>query len=106
MLWGLAAIIPARQTVRNLTSGVRLNLVRPVVVGARSGLLLLLDNIGAIIIDEEHEATYKQESNPRYHARDVALLRAKSHELCLVLGQQHPLLRHGVRASERGLPFS
>ena len=57
-----------------------------VVVGARSAIFAPLENIGAIIIDEEHEATYKQESNPRYHARDVALLRAKSHGAVLVLG--------------------
>ncbi|MGC4432347.1 hypothetical protein ABWL48_19850, partial [Streptococcus suis] len=57
-----------------------------VVVGARSAIFSPLDNIGAIIIDEEHEASYKQESNPRYHARDVAILRAKYHKAVVVLG--------------------
>ena len=46
-------------------------------LGHASAIFVPIENIGAIIIDEEHEATYKQESNPRYHARDVALLRAK-----------------------------
>ena len=50
-----------------------------VVVGARSAIFAPLKNLGAIIIDEEHEATYKQDSNPRYHAREVALLRAQYH---------------------------
>ena len=48
-----------------------------VVVGARSSHLCSFKNIGAIIIDEEHEASYKQDSNPRYHARDVAVPRAR-----------------------------
>ncbi len=47
---------------------------------------LLLKNIGAIIIDEEHEASYKQDSNPRYHAREVAVLRAQYTKQSLLLG--------------------
>ncbi|TWT14669.1 primosomal protein N' [Streptococcus sp. sy010] len=70
-----------------------------VVVGARSAIFAPLDNIGAIIIDEEHEASYKQESNPRYHARDVALLRAKYHQAVLVLGSATPSLESRARAS-------
>ena len=71
-----------------------------VVVGARSAVFAPLDNIGAIIIDEEHEATYKQESNPRYHARDVALLRAKSHGAVLVLGSATPSIETRARAQK------
>ncbi len=71
-----------------------------VVVGARSAVFAPLDNIGAIIIDEEHEATYKQESNPRYHARDVALLRAKSHRAVLVLGSATPSIETRARAQK------
>lgn len=70
-----------------------------VVVGARSAIFSPLENIGAIIIDEEHEATYKQESNPRYHARDVALLRAKYHKAVLLLGSATPAIESRARAS-------
>ncbi|WP_438284821.1 primosomal protein N' [Streptococcus sobrinus] len=70
-----------------------------VVVGARSAIFAPLENIGAIIIDEEHEATYKQESNPRYHARDVALLRAQYHQAVLVMGSATPSIESRARAS-------
>lgn len=70
-----------------------------VVVGARSAIFAPLEKIGAIIIDEEHEATYKQESNPRYHARDVALLRAKYHKAVLVMGSATPSIESRARAS-------
>lgn len=73
-----------------------------VVVGARSAIFAPLENIGAIIIDEEHEASYKQESNPRYHAREVAKLRATYHQAALVLGSATPSLESRARAS-RGL---
>ena len=46
-----------------------------IVVGARSSVFAPLENIGIIILDEEHEATYKQDESPRYHARDVAIWR-------------------------------
>lgn len=70
-----------------------------VVVGARSAIFVPIENIGAIIIDEEHEATYKQESNPRYHARDVALLRAKYHKAILLMGSATPSIESRARAS-------
>ncbi len=58
-----------------------------------------LTNLGVIIIDEEHEATYKQDSNPRYHARDVAKLRADYNRATLVLGSATPCLETRARAS-------
>ena len=71
-----------------------------VVVGARSAIFAPLKNLGVIIIDEEHEASYKQDSNPRYHARDVAVLRAKYNQAALVLGSATPSLESRARASK------
>ena len=71
-----------------------------VVVGARSAIFAPLHNIGAIIIDEEHETSYKQDSNPRYHARDVAIWRAKFHRAALVLGSATPSLETRARAQQ------
>lgn len=70
-----------------------------VVVGARSAIFAPLTNLGVIIIDEEHEVTYKQDSNPRYHARDVARLRADYNQAALVLGSATPSLESRARAS-------
>ena len=61
-----------------------------VVVGARSALFTPLANKGLIIIDEEHESTYKQDSAPRYHARDVAVWMAKRCGAAVVLGSATP----------------
>tara|TARA_B100001123_G_C15339414_1_gene1034153 strand:+ start:4441 stop:6681 length:2241 start_codon:yes stop_codon:yes gene_type:complete len=63
-----------------------------VVVGARSALFAPLDNVGLIIVDEEHEPAYKQEETPRYHARDVAVFRAKLCNAVCVLGSATPSL--------------
>src|SRR5699024_12537797 len=60
-----------------------------------------LKNIGLIIIDEEHESSYKQDENPRYHARDVAQWRAKYHHATLVLGSATPSLKSRDRKSTR-----
>ena len=76
-----------------------------VVVGARSAIFVPMENIGAIIIDEEHEATYKQESNPRYHARDVALIRAKFHNAVLLMGSATPSIESRARASRNVYEF-
>ena len=59
-----------------------------------------LKNLGVIIIDEEHEASYKQDSNPRYHSRDVALLRAQYNQAALVLGSATPSLESRARAGK------
>ncbi|MDR0199403.1 MAG: primosomal protein N' [Streptococcaceae bacterium] len=69
-----------------------------VVVGARSAIFAPLENIGVIIIDEEHEQSYKQDSSPRYHARDAAKLRADYHGAKLVLGSATPSLESRARA--------
>ncbi|OIJ13219.1 primosomal protein N' [Anaerobacillus alkalilacustris] len=71
-----------------------------VVVGARSAVFAPFKNIGIIIIDEEHEATYKQEENPRYHARDVAIQRASYYKCPLILGSATPSLETYARAKK------
>lgn len=71
-----------------------------VVVGARSAVFAPLDNIGLIVIDEEHEASYKQETDPRYNAKDVALWRSRYHHCPLVLGSATPALGSRARAQK------
>ena len=71
-----------------------------VVVGARSALFAPLRDVGLIIIDEEHEWTYKQESAPRYHAREVAARMAAERGCALVLGSATPSLEALVRCRE------
>ena len=63
-----------------------------VVIGARSAVFAPFKELGLIILDEEHEHTYKQEEAPRYHARDVALWRAHRHHATVVLGSATPSL--------------
>lgn len=72
-----------------------------IVVGARSAIFAPLTNIGVIIIDEEHTATYKQENHPRYHARDIAILRSKYHNCPIVLGSATPSLESFARAMNK-----
>lgn len=73
-----------------------------VVVGARSAIFAPFENIGIIIIDEEHENSYKQEENPRYHARDVAIYRGKLHRCPVILGSATPSLESFAR-SQKGV---
>lgn len=63
-----------------------------VVVGARSAVFAPLEDIDLIVIDEEHETTYKQNRNPRYHAKDVAMMRARLNDATVVLGSATPSL--------------
>src|SRR4051812_42272249 len=72
-----------------------------VVVGARSAVFAPCRNLGLIVIDEEHEGTFKQESTPRYHARDVAVMRAKLEDVPIVMGSATPSLESWHNA-ERG----
>ena len=69
-----------------------------VVVGTRSAIFAPLNNIGIIIIDEEHSDTYKQDNTPRYNAIDIASFRSKYHNSPLVLGSATPTLETRARA--------
>src|SRR5690242_8503764 len=62
----------------------------PVVVGARSALFLPYANLGLIIVDEEHDPAYKQEDGVRYHARDMAVVRARENKIPIVLASATP----------------
>ncbi len=90
-----------------------------IVIGARSALFAPLEDIGLIIVDEEHEGSYKQEQPPRYQARDAAVVRARLEGCAILLGSATPaleswhnaqrgkytLLRLPERADEAALPF-
>lgn len=71
-----------------------------VVVGARSAVFAPTRKLGLIVIDEEHEHTFKQESTPRYHARDVAVMRARLEDIPILMGSATPSLESWSNAAK------
>ena len=71
-----------------------------VVVGTRSAIFVPLKNLGIIIIDEEDSSSYKQDNNPRYHVRDMAIYRGKYNNIPVVLGSATPTLESKARADK------
>ena len=72
-----------------------------IAVGARSSIFAPFKNLGVIIIDEEHDSSYKQDSVPRYHARDTAIVRARSENAVVILGSATPSME-SKRNAESG----
>ncbi len=71
-----------------------------VVLGTRSAVFAPLDNLGVIIVDEEHESSYKQDETPRYHGRDTAVVRARLSQALVVLGSATPSLESYANAEK------
>lgn len=69
-----------------------------IVIGTRSAIFTPLNDIGVIIIDEEHTTSYKQDNNPKYHALDIAIKRSEIHNCKIVLGSATPSLESYSRA--------
>lgn len=69
-----------------------------IVVGTRSAIFMPFDNLGLIVLDEEHDLSYKQDSLPRYHCRDIAIERAKHHHATVLLASATPSLETYARA--------
>jgi primosomal protein N' (replication factor Y) len=71
-----------------------------VVIGPRSAIFSPLPRLGMIVVDEEHETSYKQENTPRYHAREVALKRAEINQCPIILGSATPALESYYQAQQ------
>lgn len=71
-----------------------------IVIGARSAIFVPFNNIGIIIVDEEHSTSYKQDHNPRYNAIDIAIKRGKYHSAKVVLGSATPSIEAYARADK------
>ncbi|CAN5449610.1 hypothetical protein BH09SUM1_BH09SUM1_06180 [soil metagenome] len=93
---------------RALHEKIRAGKIR-LVIGARSAAFAPLPNLGIVIIDEEHESSYKQSETPRYHARDVAIMRASRLRIPVLLGSATPSLEsyeNAVRGKFRMLKLT
>ena len=71
-----------------------------VVVGTRSGVFAPVQNLGLVIVDEEHDGSYKQQETPRYHGRDVAIVRARNANAVVVLGSATPSIETRYNADQ------
>lgn len=71
-----------------------------IVVGTRSAIFLPFENLGLILLDEEHDSSYKQDSMPRYHTKDIALFRAHAHNCKVILASATPSLESMARAKK------
>ena len=72
-----------------------------VVVGTRSGVFAPVQNLGLVVVDEEHDGSYKQQETPRYHGRDVAVMRAQAAGAVVVLGSATPSLESRYNADRK-----
>lgn len=72
-----------------------------IVIGTRSAIFVPFNNIGVIIIDEEHTSSYKQDNHPRYNAKDIALWRSNYHKCPIVMGSATPSLEAFARAGNK-----